>query len=806
MSPTELPESNSQESPSAPTLHHGSGDAPHDVQGGSSPGGGAPPTESRGTEDARAPGEASEASAGSEAGEAREGGAAEASEAGEGSEPREGAVEGVEKKKRRRRRRKKKTGEGATAEAGAAAEGSTEPGAEGETESGEGAPRRADGESAAEGGAAKKKRKKKKKFESSSRERPAFNVSDVVFGKIVEVNDDVIIVDLSGKAHAIFDKLELVLPEDSIDVEDEARRAEELAESIVAGTIDPDVGLQASAIAQAESASSPNAPEPADAAAAAGSTNGEASAPRGKIIRIVRPSAPESEPASEAPAGVVAGGAPAERAADEAREPAPENAPDAAAAPAPAAEPIASATAEPSASGEAVAALPEASSEEAAAASAAEVGASEPSEPEEHKSSVLQLPRVVLEPGAPFVGVVRNDGSRGGLVVLTHHPHRGSKSKPAVAAAFKKRSEIFGLVTGVIKGGVEVDVEGVRAFAPGSQMELRLGADLHHLIGRRLPFLVTHYAKRGRDVIVSRRSMLEEEAKAAREAALAKLKVGETLDGIVRSVVQFGAFVDLGGVEGLVPLMEMSHNRGDRPSDVFKVGETVPVLVQKIDERGKIWLSRKATLPDPWGEAAKKYALRTKHTGKVVRIQPFGAFVELERGIDGLIHTADLSFKRIEKPEDVVKVGDTLEVVVASLDSSNHKIGLHPALTGAMAEEAPQKVEVGGIVKAAVLAIETGGLMMRILGATGRSARAFMPASTTGTPRGTELRKIFPPGHVLEAKIIEKDPRRGEVKLSIKALQQDTERNAYQQYRQQVKREAKFGTFADLLSKKNPQK
>ena len=672
-----------------------------------------------------------------------------------------GPAEGGEKKKRRRRRKKKKPAEGAVASGDGATpgEGGAEGAAAGERPAGE---RPAGDRPAGEG--KKKKRHKKGGGQHAAggppRERPAFNVSDVVFGKILEVDDDVIVVDLSGKAKAIFDKLELVLPEDSVDVEDEARRAEELAESILAGTIDPDVGLAGAA----EAAAVP-APEATEAAAVTEPAP-DSQAPRGKIIRIVRAAATEeAKPSEEATPAATAEGdatAPTEAAAAEAAV-APTEATDAAPAPT----------------------TPES-----------------PAPAEEPKPSVLQLPRVVLEPGAPFVGVVRNDGARGGMLVLTHHPHRASKSKPHVAAAFKKKSEIFGIVTGVIKGGVEVDVEGVRAFAPGSQMELRLGADLHHLVGKRLPFLVTHYAKRGRDVIVSRRSMLEAEAKVAREAALSKLAAGQTIDGIVRSVVQFGAFVDLGGVEGLVPLTEMSHNRGDRPSDVFKVGETVPVLVQRIDEKGKIWLSRKATLPDPWGDAVKKYAMWTRHTGKVVRIQPFGAFVELERGIDGLIHTADLSIKRIETPEDVVKVGDEIEVVVASLDGNNHKIGLHPALTGAMAEEARQKLEVGATVKAAVVSIEAGGLTMRILGATGRNARAFMPASATGTPRGTELRKLFPPGHILDAKIIEKDPRRGEVKLSIKAMQQDNERSAYQQYRQQVKREAKFGTFAELLQKK----
>ena len=126
--------------------------------------------------------------------------------------------------------------------------------------------------------------------------------------------------------------------------------------------------------------------------------------------------------------------------------------------------------------------------------------------------------------------------------------------------------------------------------------------------------------------------MIEEEAKKARAEALAKLKVGEEIEGIVRSVVPFGAFVDVGGVEGLVPLQEMSHNRGDGPSDVFKAGESTRVKVTKIDDKGKIWLSHKATIPDPWQQVAQKYAQGTKHTGKVARLQPFGAFVELESG------------------------------------------------------------------------------------------------------------------------------------------------------------------------------
>lgn len=493
---------------------------------------------------------------------------------------------------------------------------------------------------------------------------------------------------------------------------------------------------------------------------------------------------PPPSPAVEAAtAGVGAPGTEAATEAAPATEPATETAPEAATAPEAEPTPHAEAATEAAA---ATAAPAEATPE--AEASPAEL----PKEP--------KLPKVTLEVGAEFIAVVHNDGGRGGLVVLTHHPNRAERTKPRLETAFAEKTLVDGLVTGAIKGGIEVDVDGLRAFAPGSHVDLHLGADLHYLIGQRLPFAVTQYAKRGRDVVLSRRAMIEEEAKKARADALERLKVGEDLEGVVRSVVPFGAFVDVGGIEGLVPLQEMSHNRSDGPSDVFKAGEKTRVKVIKIDDKGKIWLSHKATIPDPWQQVAQKYAQGTKHTGKVVRLQPFGAFVELEPGIDGLIHLADLSLKHIEGPEDVVKVGDSIDIVVAHVDQGSHKIGLHPALQGDAANETPQRVQAHKPVKVKVHIIESGGLIVRIMGVTGRHGRGYIPAGGTGTPRGTELRKAFNIGQELEAKVMEIDPRRGEVKLSIKALSDEQERSAYQQYRQQVKAEARF-TFADLLAK-----
>lgn len=678
-----------------------------------------------------APAEAASADAGADDGD--DGGEEEGGDdaAAGGAEGATGAAGEGAPKKKRRRRRKKKPGAGAEAgaEGGAPAEGA------------EGAPT---GEGGAPQGDRRGPRPKKDRPE---RERPAFNVGDVVFGKVLEVTEDALFADLSGKAKAIFDLRELLITEEEAEEYNRAHKADRHEAQQLGETGEQPV-IDASAVAASEGAATGEATEGATPDASSVDVSAET-----QTAEVVVPEVPAVAPAAAA-------------------SPAPEEA-------------AADAPADSS----------EAPTREVTLSSAPASASSDDKQP--------QLPRVILEPGAPFVGLVHNDGGRGGLVVLTHHPKRLSKAKPIIAEASRSGALVFGLVTGTIKGGVEVDVDGLRAFAPASHVELRPGADLSHLVGKRLPFAVTQYAKRGRDVVLSRRAMLEAEYKEKREKALENVKMGEVVDGTVRTVVPFGAFIDIGGVEGLVPLSEMSHNRADGPRDVFKVGETVKVKVLRVDEKGKLWLSRKSAVDDPWGQVAQKYAQGTRHTGKIVRLQPFGAFVELESGIDGLIHAADLSLKRIEHPEEVVKVGDELEVVVASVDSRQHRIALHPAPTGDAANEAPQKVQVGKSVKVVVVAIESNGLVVRILGATGRHARGFVSAAATGTPRGTELRKLFPVGKELDVKIVEMDPRRGELKLSIKALNEETERNAYQQYRAQVKREAKFGTLADLLAKRN---
>lgn len=409
------------------------------------------------------------------------------------------------------------------------------------------------------------------------------------------------------------------------------------------------------------------------------------------------------------------------------------------------------------------------------------------------------------QPGDQFIATVASHGLRGGMLRMARAPFPIEDAKAKVEAAKDSGEPVEGFVTGAVKGGVEVDIDGLRAFAPASHVELRQGADLNALVGRRLQFIVVQFEKKGRDVVVSRKKFLHDEAQQARADALKNLAPGTIHRGVVRTLVQWGVFValtDAGGIEGLVHASEASHDRTAKLSDLFKPGDAIEVKVLKIDDKGKIWLSRKAMTNDPWDAVQQKYSVGSRHQGKVVRIQPFGVFVELEPGIDGLCYTQDLSLKPINTPQDMVKINDTMDVVIANSDSTSRRISLHPAPPADEADEPRPKVGPHRVVKVSVVHPGEPGLLVRIIGLTGRAARGFIPAGHTNTQRGTDLRKTFPVGTKFEAKVIEVDTRRGETKLSIRAMKEDAEKAAYQEYRDQVQREAKFGTFADLMKNK----
>jgi len=408
--------------------------------------------------------------------------------------------------------------------------------------------------------------------------------------------------------------------------------------------------------------------------------------------------------------------------------------------------------------------------------------------------------------GDRFVARVHNDGIRGGLVVLSRKPLREEESKPKVEQAHKDGALVNGLVTGVIKGGIEVDIYGLRAFAPASGMDLHpQNANFASLVGQRLDFKVVQYDKAGRDVVVTRRPMLEAEAHERRKHALTLLQEGAVMQGVVRTVVEWGAFVALPeaeNLEGLVHVTEASHDPRTPLNEILKPGEKLEVKIIKIDEKGKIWLSRKALVADPWGEARQKFARGSRHTGKVTRLERFGAFVEIEPGIEGLVHVADLAFDRVEHAKDILQEGQELEVIVSNFDLRSKKVTLLPAPSGERANEPVQRIERGGLIKVEVVKADAPGLIVRVLGVMGRQSRGFIPAGQTGTQRGTDLRKHFKAGKVLDTKVLDVDPRTGEPKLSIKGHAEEEERRAHKEYRQKLKAEGGFGTLGDLLKQR----
>ena len=276
---------------------------------------------------------------------------------------------------------------------------------------------------------------------------------------------------------------------------------------------------------------------------------------------------------------------------------------------------------------------------------------------------------------------------------------------------------VEGVVEKEIKGGYEIKLGGTaRAFCPYSQIALRRVENPEALIGTRLTFRISEYAENGRNIIVSRRALLEEEQQRLKEEAQAGITVGMTVTGTVISLQDYGAFVDIGGLEGLLPISEIGWNRVKDVRDVLSVGQQLKVVVKSIDsEKDRISLSIKDTLADPWEQVIERYPEGSFHAGTVARLDTFGAFVTLSAGVDGLLHISKLGAgKRINHPREVVKEGEQIEVKIESIDRGNRRISL--ALAGparVAAEEEATMTEFRRQADEAPKGMGTLGEMMR---------------------------------------------------------------------------------------------
>lgn len=268
----------------------------------------------------------------------------------------------------------------------------------------------------------------------------------------------------------------------------------------------------------------------------------------------------------------------------------------------------------------------------------------------------------------------------GDQVVLT----LGRKGPPPILGKLQQAFESGALVQGLIrktnKGGFDVSLRGARAFCPMSQMELGHCAKPEEYVGQKLPFLIITFERGGRNIVVSRRKLLEAEAKEASAKTRERLAVGEVFQGTVRRIQPYGAFVDLGGLDGLLHVSEISRARINDPGDVLQVGQAVQVKVIRIEGEGtdkeRISLSMKEFEPDPWADIAQRLKENDVAKGKVVRLTEFGAFVQLEAGVDGLIHISEISHQRIGHPRDVLAVGQPVEARVLRVDAEKQRVSL----------------------------------------------------------------------------------------------------------------------------------
>lgn len=337
-------------------------------------------------------------------------------------------------------------------------------------------------------------------------------------------------------------------------------------------------------------------------------------------------------------------------------------------------------------------------------------------------------------------------------------------------AAFAAKKTIGGTVLEVVKGGLRVDV-GVRAFMPASRSGAREQAEMEKLIGTQIECRITKLDTESEDVVVDRRIVLEELERQAKEQVFAKLEEGAVVRGTVRSIMDFGAFLDLGGVDGLLHVSDMSYARGIKPAEVVKQGDELEVKILKVNrETKKIALGLKQLAPDPWTLAPEKYPQASRVQGKVARVADFGAFVELEPGVEGLIHVSEMSWTRKNvKPDTIVKVGDVVEVVVLGVNVADRRIalGLKQAL-GDPWEEALKKYPVGATAEGAVTSLAKFGAFVDLgngiegmihIGDISREKRLNHP---------NEVLKV---GEKVKAQVLEADKERRRLRLGIKQLE-----------------------------------
>ncbi|MGB1843837.1 MAG: 30S ribosomal protein S1 [Thalassobaculaceae bacterium] len=362
---------------------------------------------------------------------------------------------------------------------------------------------------------------------------------------------------------------------------------------------------------------------------------------------------------------------------------------------------------------------------------------------------------------------------RNGEAMLSREKARREEAWVILERAFEAQERVDGTIFGRVKGGFTVDLEGATAFLPGSQVDIRPVKDIAHLLGISQPFLILKMDRRRGNIVVSRRAVLEESRTEARSELVANLQEGQTLQGVVKNITDYGAFVDLGGVDGLLHVTDIAWRRINHPSEALTIGQSVDVQVIRFNaETQRISLGMKQLEDDPWSNVDTKYPIESRFSGRVTNITDYGAFVELEPGIEGLVHVSEMSWtKKNVHPGKIVSTSQEVEIVVLDVDASKRRIslGLKQCLPNPW-DEFLKNHPVGSEIEGEIKNITEFGLFIGLAGEIDGMAHF---SDLDWERPGEEAINDYSKGENVKAKVLDIDPDKERISLGIKQLTED---------------------------------
>ncbi|HEY2760225.1 MAG TPA: 30S ribosomal protein S1 [Pirellulales bacterium] len=360
-----------------------------------------------------------------------------------------------------------------------------------------------------------------------------------------------------------------------------------------------------------------------------------------------------------------------------------------------------------------------------------------------------------------------------GLIALSKRKARKIEEWNKVMDSVKEGDVVTGIVTRKIKGGLLVDVSGVNVFLPASQVDIRRPSDIGDYVGRTIQCLVLKIDEARRNIVVSRRALIEQERAEKKKQLLETLEVGQLRKGIVKNIAEFGAFVDLGGIDGLLHITDMSWGRIGHPSEMVAIDQEIEVQVLHIDrEREKIALGLKQKTASPWDQVEEKYPVGSSHKGHVVNVMSYGAFVKLEEGIEGLVHISEMSWtKRISHPNELVHIDDEVTVVVLKIDKEKHEISLGMKQTQDNPwDKVADRYPIGTLVEGSVRNLTNYGAFIEIEeGIDG----LLHVSDMSWTRKISHPSEVVEKGQKVKCKVLSVDQQRRRIALGLKQLEED---------------------------------